>query len=102
MRKVGAAVAIVLLTVLALRLWPHGHESSQHRIQARPLSRAAATSCGTKVVNDWVRDGRIDSEYRRECYSAALDRMFAGEVNCATLYGGGLCDDLVARLQNSG
>src|SRR5262245_46773441 len=73
--------AILLAIVLAID-WPHSTgravqprgRSVQPR-HAEPLSAKAARLCGTRVITDWLRDNRIDGNYRRECYEAALAMM---------------------------
>ena len=106
MWKIGAAagVAALLLILLAIHFWPRvprteGQPASGARVQA--LSNAAVRRCAKKVLADCVRDGQIDAEYRRVCYRVALARAFGGDRDCDALYGGSLCDDLVARLQSS-
>jgi hypothetical protein len=42
-------------------------------LAAAPAS--AATPCWKKVVNDWLKDGRIDAIYDDVCYEQALDNL---------------------------
>ena len=106
MWKIGAAAGVtaLLLILLAIHFWPsvpriEVQPASGARVQ--PLSNASVRRCAKKVLADWVRDGQVDAEYRRVCYRAALVRAFGGDRGCDALYGGSLCDDLVARLQSS-
>jgi hypothetical protein len=39
---------------------------------AMPGQAAAATPCWERVINDWLKDGRIDGTYSVKCYQAAL------------------------------
>ena len=39
---------------------------------ALPGQAAAATPCWERVINDWLKDGRIDGTYSVKCYQAAL------------------------------
>src|SRR5262245_61163492 len=99
MWKVGvvAAGAALLLSVLAFQVWPR----SQHRAAAQPLSRTAVRKCARQVLNDWIRDGQIDHEYRRACYRAALNMGVGSDAGCGSFYGRGLCDDLEAKMRTS-
>jgi len=42
---------------------------------AAPAPAAAATPCWRQVVNDWLRDGKIDRIYEDVCYAEALDHL---------------------------
>jgi hypothetical protein len=42
---------------------------------ATPAPASAATPCWKKVVNDWLKDGRIDQIYEDVCYAEALDNL---------------------------
>jgi hypothetical protein len=42
---------------------------------ASPAPAAAATPCWKKVVNDWLKDGRIDEIYEDVCYAQALQNL---------------------------
>ena len=100
---VAAACAVALLIVLAIQLWPGAHRGEVQPATSAPaqqLSRVPVRTCAREVLNDWVRDGRIDAQYRRGCYQAALASISGGDMSCLTLYGGGsLCEDLQARLE---
>jgi hypothetical protein len=39
---------------------------------ALPGQAAAATPCWERVMNDWLKDGRIDGTYSVKCYQQAL------------------------------
>jgi hypothetical protein len=39
---------------------------------ALPGQAAAATPCWERVINDWLKDGRIDGTYSVNCYQQAL------------------------------
>ena len=39
---------------------------------ALPGQASAATPCWERVINDWLKDGRIDGTYSVKCYQAAL------------------------------
>lgn len=39
---------------------------------ALPGQAAAATPCWERVINDWLKDGRIDGTYSVKCYQQAL------------------------------
>lgn len=39
---------------------------------ALPGPAAAATPCWERVINDWLKDGRIDGTYSVKCYQQAL------------------------------
>jgi hypothetical protein len=40
-----------------------------------PGQASAATPCWERVVNDWLKDGRIDGTYSVKCYQAALKNV---------------------------
>ena len=39
---------------------------------ALPAQATAATPCWERVINDWLKDGRIDGSYSVKCYQQAL------------------------------
>ena len=39
---------------------------------ALPGQASAATPCWERVINDWLKDGRIDGTYSVKCYQQAL------------------------------
>ena len=41
-------------------------------LSALPGQAAAATPCWERVLNDWLKDGRIDGTYSVKCYQQAL------------------------------
>jgi hypothetical protein len=40
-----------------------------------PAATAAPAPCAKRVIADWLKDGRLDRQYRLHCYSAAIDSM---------------------------
>src|SRR5580765_6958726 len=40
-----------------------------------PRQASAATPCWERVINDWLKDGRIDGTYSVKCYQAALKNV---------------------------
>ena len=42
---------------------------------ALPGQAAAATPCWERVINDWLKDGRIDGTYSVKCYQQALKNV---------------------------
>ena len=40
-----------------------------------PSQAAAAKPCWERVINDWLKDGRIDGTYSVKCYQAALKNV---------------------------
>jgi hypothetical protein len=42
---------------------------------ALPGQAAAATPCWQRVMNDWLKDGRIDGTYSVKCYQQALKNV---------------------------
>ena len=55
--KLSLLVALVAGVVLLLAL---------------PGQASAATPCWERVINDWLKDGRIDGTYSVKCYQQAL------------------------------
>jgi hypothetical protein len=56
----GAGVVLALSVSLAL---------------ASPAAAAKNTPCGTKVLNDWWDNGRVDRLYPLHCYEEAIDAI---------------------------
>jgi len=55
--KLSLLVALVASVILLLAL---------------PGQASAATPCWERVINDWLKDGRIDGTYSVKCYQQAL------------------------------
>jgi hypothetical protein len=72
MLKAAVPAAILLVIVLETQHWPRVHVRAVQIVHLQPLSTNAARACGRRVINDWVRDGQIDTTYRKECYEAVL------------------------------
>ena len=44
-------------------------------VLALPGQASAATPCWERVINDWLKDGRIDGTYSVKCYQQALKNV---------------------------
>lgn len=71
MRRLAAFIGALLVTVLAIQVWPTGRQGDLTKQSLGTSSAATDRPCGKAILRDWASDGRIDGTYARSCYTAA-------------------------------